>query len=285
MRKSLFLALACVSVCFAQTKKIKVVVLTGQHSYQNDFFTKVMDVQPDFDYKHVDLPGESEIFEDVSNWNYDVIVFYNSGQKISAKREQNLLSLLNKGVGVVVLHHAVCAYEDFPEFKQIVGSKFHGNPETIDGHTYASNYKEPTTVPIVIDDKQSPLMKGFKDTTITDEVYTDMSYVATGSHILAHTTNQYIPGKQIIWTRRYSNANVFTITIGHTVPTITGPIMKKLVPDAIRWTVASAPSATIAAPKNGNVSASFLPQGKIFFRNPGVLDKAWDAKGSLLIIR
>jgi type 1 glutamine amidotransferase len=286
MLRTLFIAtLACLSLASAQTRKIRAAILTGQHSYPQAAFFSVFDAMPDLEYVHIDMPDESEAFEDISKWNYDVIVMHNSGQKISVKRQQNFLALLNRGVGLVVVHHAVCAYEDWPEFKKIIGSKFHGNPETIDGHTYASNYKEPTPVPIVIDDKKSPLMAGFKDTTITDEVYTDMSY-ESDSHILAHTTSTFIPGKQIIWTRRYSNANVFTITIGHRAATLTGPIMGKLVPDAIRWSITAVPSAVIAPVKVRNGSFPVFSDGaKVFFQNPSDVRQRWDAKGSLLILR
>jgi type 1 glutamine amidotransferase len=276
-------ALVFASAATAQVKKIRAVILTGQHSYQNDFFTKVMDGMKDVEYKHVDLPGESEIFEDVSAWDYDVIIFYNSGQKISEKRQQNLLSLLNKGVGVVVLHHAVCAYEDWPEYKKIVGCKFHGVAEMVDGVRYESNYKEPTPVNVIIDDKADPLMQGFKDFTITDEVYTDMSYT-NDYHILAHTNHALIPGKPLVWKHRYGNANVFTITLGHRAETLTGPFMGKLVPDAIRWSVAS-PSTSIAPPRRDVPVLSWISgTGRGLLIRARDSRRAWDAKGASLIL-
>ena len=110
----------------AQTRKIKAVVLTGQRSYPSAAFFGLFEGLTDIAYTHVDLPGQSEIFEDISKWDYDVIVMHNSGQDISEKRQANFLKLLDRGVGLVVVHHAVCAYEGWPSFRKIIGTKFYG---------------------------------------------------------------------------------------------------------------------------------------------------------------
>src|SRR6185436_13477672 len=269
MNRALLAALLACSLASAQTRKIKAVILTGQHSYPQDAFFSVFNGTTDLEYTHVDMPDQSEAFEDISKWDYDVMIMHNSGQKISAKREQNLLTLLSRGVDIVVIHHAVCAYEDFPAYKQIVGCKFHGVAEVVDGVRYESNYKEPTDVHVIVDDKSHPLMAGFKDFTITDEVYTDMSYVAD-NHVLAHTDHSLLPGKPQVWTRRYSNANVFTITLGHRAATLTGPFMKTLIPNAIRWAVTSNPTAVLSPARIGRKLPILTAQaGRIFFSLPG----------------
>ena len=71
-----------------------------------------------------DSPDHSEIFEDIGGWDYDVIIMHNSGQRISEKRQLNFKALLQRGVALVVIHHGVCAYEDWPEFRKIAGTEF-----------------------------------------------------------------------------------------------------------------------------------------------------------------
>ena len=258
--------------------KIRAVILTGQHSYPKEFWDN-FDSMADLQYIHVDLPDHSEIFEDISAWNYDVIIMHNSGQRISGKREQNFLTLLQRGVGLVVIHHAVCAYEDWPEFRKIEGTKFYGAAEVYEGKRYESNYIEPTSIKVVIDDKANPLMQGFADFTITDEVYTDMSY-EKDNHVLAHTTHASVPGAPLVWTRRYANSNVFVITLGHRAATLNGPFMSAVVPRAIRWAV-SEPSAVVlpARPKGGHGESS-RPISGYFLTAPGE-DAHRDARGRL----
>src|SRR5262245_3426552 len=121
----LILSVLDAAAASAAGAKIRAVILTGQHSYPKEFWD-TFDAMADLQYTHVDLPDHSEIFEDISGWNYDVIIMHNSGQRISEKRQRNFLQLLQQGVDLVVIHHGVCAYEDWPEFRKIEGTKFYG---------------------------------------------------------------------------------------------------------------------------------------------------------------
>jgi hypothetical protein len=44
------------------------------------------------------LKDHSELFEDISGWDYDVMVLYNMTQNISEKRKENFKTLLSKGI-------------------------------------------------------------------------------------------------------------------------------------------------------------------------------------------
>ena len=50
----------------------------------------------DIEYTEFQLKDHSEIFEDVSDWDYDVIVSYNMTQEISTKRRRNFARLLRR---------------------------------------------------------------------------------------------------------------------------------------------------------------------------------------------
>jgi len=100
-------------------KQLEVVVITGGHGFEHDPFFKIFDGIKEIHYTESLQKDQSELFENIQGWDYDVMVFYNMGQEISPKRRKNLLKLLDQGVGVVVLHHTVCAYQEWPEFKKI----------------------------------------------------------------------------------------------------------------------------------------------------------------------
>ncbi len=55
----------------------------------------------DIAYTHAPQKDESELFEDIGNWPYDVIVFYNLTQQISDQRRANFLALTDRGVGIL----------------------------------------------------------------------------------------------------------------------------------------------------------------------------------------
>ncbi len=56
---------------------IKVVVVTGGHDFEHDPFFKLFQGYSDIQYVEAAQKDHSELFEDISNWDYDVIVLYN----------------------------------------------------------------------------------------------------------------------------------------------------------------------------------------------------------------
>jgi len=56
---------------------ISVVVVTGGHGYEKQPFVRMFEEMEGLQCHQVELKDDSELFEDISNWNYDVIVFYN----------------------------------------------------------------------------------------------------------------------------------------------------------------------------------------------------------------
>jgi hypothetical protein len=85
---------------------IKVVVVTGGHDFDHDPFFTLFQGQPGIQYVEAVQKDSSELFEDISKWDYDVIVLYNMTQDISDVRKRNFKALLDRGVGLVALHHA-----------------------------------------------------------------------------------------------------------------------------------------------------------------------------------
>ena len=104
------------------------VVLTGGHDFVKRDFSKLFQGYDDITYKHLSQKAGGEVFEDIADWPYDVIVLYNFNQQITPKQQKNFLKLLDKGVGLVILHHAIAAYDQWPLFAKISGVKYHLNP-------------------------------------------------------------------------------------------------------------------------------------------------------------
>ena len=114
-------------------KKLNVAVLTGGHQFVVADFLKLFQGYPDISYKHFAQKAGGEIFEDIAHWPYDVIVLYNLNQQLTPKQQKNFLKLLDKGVGLVILHHAIGGYDPWPLFRKISGVKYYLNPVTENG--------------------------------------------------------------------------------------------------------------------------------------------------------
>ena len=118
------------------------------------------------------LKGYSEIFEDIKDWPYDVIVFYNMTQVMPENRRANFLALLDRGVGVVSLHHNIWAYQDWPEFARIIGGRQFSKDSEFDGKSWPkSTYQHDVEIKVHVETPGHAITEGIADFTVRDETY------------------------------------------------------------------------------------------------------------------
>ncbi len=224
----------------APTRKLNVVVLTGGHAFNEHDFLKLFQGYDDITYKHLAQKLGGEVFEDITDWPYDVIVLYNLNQHMTPKQQKNFLTLLDKGVGLVVLHHAIAAYDSWPLFAKISGVKYHLEPWEENGvPKERSGWKEGVEIKVHVADPNHPITRGLKDYDVLDETYCRFT-VAPGVHALL-TTDEPTSDKTIAWTKSYGNARVFFIQSGHDHTGYDNPNYRKIVVRAIRWTAGKTP--------------------------------------------
>ena len=215
---------------------IKVAVLTGGHGFERKPFLEMFDSFKGIKYTEVQLKDHSEIFEDISGWDYDVIALYSMTQNISQKRKDNFKKLLDRGIGLVALHHNMGSFQSWPEFKKIIGGKYYLKPMEEGGvKRQASTYKHDIDMSIRIADTSHPITRGISDFQIHDETYNYCSF-EKDNHLLL-TTDHPDNNKSIGWVRRYGKAKVCTIQLGHDAAAYQNPNYRKLVARAIRWSV------------------------------------------------
>jgi hypothetical protein len=215
-------------------RKISIAVVTGGHGFEEKPFLTLFQGYDDIEYKH--LPGNQDgaVFEDTSDFPYQVIVLYNMGQNITEKRQKNFIELLNRGVGLVALHHCIGGWQDWPEYKMIIGGKFFTKPGEINGIKYpVSPWKDDVDYKIHIADAAHPITQGLADFAIKDETYKGF-WVDPQVHVLL-TTDEPTCGKTIGWTKTYGKANVCYLMNGHGPSAFASKEYRTLVVRAIRW--------------------------------------------------
>jgi len=230
--------LACVSLvsvaAFAADKPIRVLVVTGGHGFEEPQFREMWKSLAGIDAVLLDQK-DGAAFSDVSAWPYDVIVLYNFNQKMPEKEGANLVSLLEKGVGLVIMHHAVAAYPDWPEYRKILGGRYYLKDEEEGGVKHARcQWKEGVDIearPV----PGHPVTEGVPKFVVNDETYKGYS-VDEGNQILL-TSDTSGSQKEIGWAREYRNARVFFIQLGHGHDAYENANYRKLVSQAIAWTV------------------------------------------------
>ena len=216
-------------------KPLRAVVVTGGHAYDKEAFEALFKGIPGIEFVFQEQRDHSELFEDISGWDYDVIVFYSMTQNISEQRRQNFLSLLDRGVGVVALHHIISGFNGWPEFQKVIGSRFLFAPVEQDGTTLpASSYKHDIEIAVRIADPSHPVTHGVTGFTTVDETYLGCAFEPDNYVLL--TTDHPTSDTNIGWVRTYRKSRVCTIQLGHGPSIFAAPQYKKLVVQAVNWT-------------------------------------------------
>ncbi len=209
---------------------LNVAFVTGGHDYEHDKFMKMWKGIEGIEVTHLPQADDSEIFETILPWDYDVIVLYNMSQKISDKRQNNFKQLIGQGIGLIAMHHNLAAFQGFAEYKNIIGGKFFLQAE---GGQPQGEYKHGVDMKVQIADKNHPITQGLEDFTINDETYKKVWH-AEDNHILL-TTEEPTSDSALAWTRTYGKGKVFAIALGHDGMAYANPNFRKLVAQAIQW--------------------------------------------------
>ena len=203
--------------------KLKVLVVAGGHGYPVKPFRAVFANYADMDCTFVDEKTGGEAFDDVANWPYDAIVLYNYMKRPSEKQRENFLKLLDRGVGLVVLHHAIYGYRPWPEFQKMVGVT-----------SWLSSSKDDVPMKIHVEDPKHPITKGLADFSITDEVYKGHR-LDPKVHVLL-TTDEPSNAKAVAWVHRYRKSPVCYFQLGHDAKAYSTPGFVAVLGQAIRCT-------------------------------------------------
>ncbi|MCF7848321.1 MAG: ThuA domain-containing protein [Kiritimatiellales bacterium] len=215
---------------------LKVLVITGTHKYDNPAFNAMFEQLDGLDCTVKEMgkdPGA--LFENIEDFAYDAIVMYNFRQTLSEPHRKNFLKLLDKGVGLTVMHHAIAGFPDWIEYENIVGATYVLKEQTRDGKHYPRpTWKHDMDMNIKVEDSNHPITRGVTDFTIHDETYKGWIY-HDGNHLLLSTGHE-LSNHQIAWTHPHPKTSVFFIQLGHDKQSYDNPSLRRLIRQGIIWT-------------------------------------------------
>jgi hypothetical protein len=214
---------------------VRILVITGGHDYNKETFARMFtDLGDEFSFKVMELPDAFDMFMPENRSKYDVLVFYHMWQTISDTQMKDLSGCIREGKPLVVLHHSICAFDDWDEYVHITGGKYFHKPTNIGGTNYpASSYEHGRHITVQVVDPQNPVTKGLRDFELYDETYMNF-YIEPGVTPLLRT-NDPTSTPLIGWETQYGKARVVTIQSGHDTPTYQDENYRKLLKQAILW--------------------------------------------------
>jgi len=201
---------------------VKLLVLTGGHGYDEPAFQKLFQ----------SLAGITTTMKTMDQFfalpaaerdAFDVLLFYH--MLMPTPKDKALEALTHLGSteqGLVMLHHALLAYPQWPVWTDIMG---------IANRKFGYHHDQKLHVKVV--NTEHPITKGLKSWDMIDETYT-MADAGEGSEILL-TTEHPKSMKTLGWTRQHKKSRVFCFESGHDNQTWVDPNFREVLRRGVLW--------------------------------------------------
>ncbi|NQT85706.1 ThuA domain-containing protein [bacterium] len=211
---------------------LQVAVITGSHSYDVIGLERLFRGLDGIDayIQHLnDFAASPEGVRD----GYDAVVFHamilERGGPTDAlqpwycgKPRTTLEHLGATGQGIVLLHHGLLAYPEWPVWNAIAG---------MDDRSFVHYHDETTRVKVV--DTEHPVTAGIADWDMLDETYT-MQDAGEGCRVLLRVDHPRSM-RDLAWTRRYRDSRVFCYQSGHNADTWQDESFREVLRRGILW--------------------------------------------------
>jgi len=210
----------------------RIMLFTGGHSFEHDSFFEMVYSLGNFSIDTLSQPRANQSLLSDSINMYDVIVFYDMWQDISAREKEAFIRLTEKGTGLVFLHHSLASYQGWDDFEKIRGGKYYER-----GYDYPperlSGYKHDIVMEVSVIDPSHPVTKDIDDFKILDEGYSNIGVIPGVTPLL--TTDHPDCSDTIGWAHRYNNSKVVYILPGHDNNAWSDENFRKILTNAITW--------------------------------------------------
>jgi uncharacterized protein len=238
----LFVLLTCTAIATAEEPKqvdkpIRVLIVTGieYHDWKTDSpaIRKVLEQDKRIEARIVEDP---EFLATPVVADYDVIflhIFTDQHRQFTREKEirENLASLVRQGKGLVLLHLACGAFEDWPEFVNLAGRIW-------DRKTF---HDPRGPFPVHIVEKDHPITRGMQDFQADDELYVcltgdpSIEVLATARSKMTHKDYP------MAFVLNYGKGRVFHTALGHDVRAIEMPGTAELLRRGCLWAAGRKP--------------------------------------------
>ncbi|MEZ5353197.1 MAG: ThuA domain-containing protein [Bryobacteraceae bacterium] len=161
--------------------------------------------------------------------NDDVLILYDMLDELPVAKQETLREFAESGKGIVILHHALIDYTNWPWWhREVTGGKYlrpgdEGKPST---------FQHDLDLSIRVD-RDHPVTRGLRPFTIRDEAYKGM-WLSPGNQVLLSTGHPDSDGP-VAWISGWDKARVVVIQLGHGPEAHRDPNFRKLVANAILW--------------------------------------------------
>lgn len=251
-----------------------VAVITKGHPFEAEPFFAIFDSFDGVDWTTIEQPEALGLVQPERAGEFDVLVMYDmpgirfTGAEPPAEfvapppgYPEDFAAMLQRGQGMVFLHHAVAGWPAWPGYADVVGGRFHYQPAELRGVAWPdSGYRHEVTHTIEVLEPDHPICAGLESSfEITDEVYLypvfegDVQPLMRSTHDFEENNFfsadrairgdrgsrdgwSHPPGSNLVaWTNNQGPSPVAYIQFGDSPLTYADPNYRRVIANAIHW--------------------------------------------------
>ena len=211
--------------------KINVLIITGGHEFDRKSFFEMFDSFKNISFREITHPGAYSKLAEIEPSSFDAVVFYDMPAMITDNEKKTFYNLVEAGKGLLFLHHSICSFQEWADYKTFVGGKYYEKKR--DEAFGASSYQHDVNFSVHITDKTHPVTRGIQDFKIVDEVYGNLEVLPNVQPLLS--TDHPKSNRLIGWTLIKDKSRIVYIEPGHDNNAWSNPIYQKLISQAISY--------------------------------------------------
>ncbi len=231
MKRILLFALLSLGGIIAHGQGIKVMLVTGGHAYDTIPFFQMFDDMQGITYQHFEQPNANKAIAKGAADEFDVLVFYDMWNNISANEKAAYLRLTRQGKPFLFLHHSIVSYQNWGEFENLVGGKYVREGKRIPKEKQSS-YDHDVWVYCYVEN-HTPITSGIKEFKFFDEVYGNLTISDEVQPLLR--TKHPKASDYMAWKHVYNKSNVVYLQMGHDKRSYENENFQKLIYQSIKY--------------------------------------------------
>jgi type 1 glutamine amidotransferase len=210
------------------TNGVRVLVVAGGHDHEAAFYGLFEG------YKDIGWPlvTDSKLaFQQDIRPKYDVLVLYNFTRDLDDQGKKNLRDFVESSKGVVVLHHGILNFQNWPWwYEEVVGGLYRLDRQgSIPNSTVKFGEEHWITAA-----GDHPITAGIAPFHVVDETYKGL-FISSNMQPLLLTDNP-TSDQTVAWVGPCKSSRVVFIQLGHDHSPFRHPSYRKLVHNSILWT-------------------------------------------------
>jgi Domain of Unknown Function (DUF1080)/Trehalose utilisation len=210
----------------ADTDLLRGLLITGGHDHEISFYSLFNGYR---DLARLPV-ASSTAFQTDLRGKYDVLIMYDFSRDLNETGKKNLRAFVESGKGIVVLHHALLNYQEWPWwYKDVVGGSYRLRAS---GDIPSSTYRGDQRINVT-PAEEHPITSGMESFQVMDETYKQMCISPRVRPLL--TTDNPNGDKLLAWIGPCDTSRVVAIQLGHGPTVFDHPAYRTLVHNAILW--------------------------------------------------